>query len=598
MSARIIYPLVTLIAFFLKSEFVSAQGSYDAIKSPVRTALVIGVGNYFKYPKLHNPANDAKDIGTSLTNLHFHPQVHTDDNVADLRKHIDDWARSIPRNCDIALFYFAGHGLQNNGENYLFPTDGNDVSDVILNRTTYKVSDILNRMKASGAKLNILILDACRLPPEPRAVKVGKFQKGLAAMNPTGNGTLICFSTEANKPSSDGPPGGHSEYTQALLEFLETPGLPVLKMLERVHDRVFYNKNVDQNPCIYSSVGEDFDYSFSPAETTGGSSNDNATPSKSDLPALHSNSSSAEKDSLFKAAVDSIGAIVDRERKKITQLYGSSLTTGNGGSKTDIDNYTYMNHYGLEVAMSTSRIIVARISFSFDGMMFKFQLNSANKDWIQPQFDLLGRYEFLHNLDSVYKKEYSIYSIRWTEIRDLIENYYEKRLPALQKNGVSEPPKPVTEEDTFSSKKISEFKSAPNNTTKLKEQSDRKLFDALYQTFRAVATEIKDSLGGNFEYHQDDIQKNYEAHTFYYGIGVRSADIQNKWIVPIFMGGIRNDSLYFQIATYANPTLSSWEKENRMPHEEKIEIALSDVNWNDIARQARKFIAARLEILR
>src|ERR1700733_2680813 len=107
---------------------VLAQRPSDFIQNQVRTALVIGIGNYTLVQKLGNPANDAKDIGTSLNHLRFKPQIHVDDKAKDLRKHIEDWTNNIPRNCDIALFYFAGHGLQQNGENYIFPTDGTGAS--------------------------------------------------------------------------------------------------------------------------------------------------------------------------------------------------------------------------------------------------------------------------------------------------------------------------------------------------------------------------------------------------------------------------------------------------------------------------------------
>jgi hypothetical protein len=215
-----------------------------------------------------------------------------------------------------------------------------------------------------------------------------------------------------------------------------------------------------------------------------------------------------------------------------------------------------------------------------------------------PKPDLLSRYEHLHNLDSTIDLEYSIYSIQWPEVEDTVKAYFLQRLKVLQRNGVPEPNQPPKEVDTFAERKISEFRSTSNSPTRLREQSDRKLFNTLYQTLKAVETDVKDSLGENFEYHEDDIQRNYEAHTFYYGMGIRSVDFQDKWIVPIFMGSIRNDSLYFQIATYANPKLSAWENEHRMPHEEKIEIALSELNWNDLALKTRKFIAARLEILK
>jgi len=581
---------------------ISAQRAPAGLNSPVRTALVMGVGNYSRVSKLANPANDARDISVTLEHLHFHPKKYIDDSIKAFRRHIEEWTSSIPHNCDIALFYFAGHGIQGsiNKENYLYAVEGTDISDALLEGTTYKVSEILDRMKASGAKLNILILDACRVPPEPRGAKNNRFRKGLAAMNPTGNGTLICFSTEAGKPSSDGPANGHSEYTQALLEYLEVPGLPILKILERVHDRVFADVGLDQNPCIYSSEGEDFDFCLSPPEATSLSrSPTQAVVGGNDSPQTPNNSSSAEIDKLFKAAVDSITTFVNHERVSIGQKSGNEIEGRNGPSRSDIDNYFFMEHFALVAAMSTTRIIVPRISLSLDGITFKFQLISANKDWLQPnQPDLLRRYEFLHNLDTAYTREYSIYAIRWNELYDLIRDYYHKRLQVLQRNGVPEPPKPVTEKDTSAAKKIAAFRAASNSPSKQREEKERKLFDLLYEKLKAVATTIKDTLGKNFEYHEDDIQKDYQGHTFYYGVGIRSVDIPGKWLVPIFSGGLRNDSLYLRMGTYANPGLSNWETKNHLPHDEYVETALSELNWDDVERKTKNFFLSRLDILK
>jgi hypothetical protein len=601
MVDRIVCCIVLLSLLLSKAGSVSAQCSPAVINSQHRTAPVIGVGNYTRAPKLVNPANDARDISASLDLLHFHPKKYIDDKAKDLRKHIEDWTNSIPRNCDIALFYFAGHAIQGriNKENYLFPSDGTDISDELLEGTAYKVSDILNRMKASGAKLNILILDACRLPPEPRAPKNSIFHKGLAAMNPTGNGTLICFSTEAGKASSDGPPNGHSEYTQALLEYLEVPGLPILKMLERVHDRVFADNGLDQNPCIYSSVGEDFDFCLSPAENAIPTTTNTGTTTIHEYQQSKDQSPSAEMDRLYKKAVDSFQEHAEVAREDVRRSLGPDISSTNGGYKLDIDNYTFYNHLALSYASSDIHLVVLKIAMSLEGINLKIKISSDNKSWLESSKpDLLARHESLHNLPSEYEKNYSIYAPRWSEIDTLIRTYYLQRVRVLQKNGVPEPPKPISEKDTFATKQISAFRSASDNPSKRKEQKERKIFDSLYETLKAVATGIKDSLGKDFVYHEDDIQKNYQEHTFYYGVGIRSVDIPDKWLVPIISGGIRNDSLYMQIATYANPPLSAWEKNNDMPHDEKMEAALSDLNWDDLGRQTRKFIVARLEILK
>jgi uncharacterized caspase-like protein len=225
----------------------------------VRVALVIGNGNYLQAPQLTNPPNDAADIATALRRLGF--------NVVegrDLDRHgMEDKIREFGRKLDgatMALFYYAGHGLQVAGRNYLVPTDAKLDRPGDLSFETIDVGQVLAQMDTEK-RVNLIILDACRDNPlarslarslGTRSIAVGQ---GLATVQ-SAVGTMIVYATQPDNVALDGQ-GRNSPFTAALLKHLATPGLEIRTMMTRVRADVVAATNERQVPWDSSSlIGE------------------------------------------------------------------------------------------------------------------------------------------------------------------------------------------------------------------------------------------------------------------------------------------------------------------------------------------------------
>jgi hypothetical protein len=222
-----------------------------------RVALVIGNSAYQKVAKLPNPANDAAAMVAMLKAAGF-DLVETKFNVAanEMRKALREFAAKT-RDADIAVVYYAGHGIELEGTNYLIPidatleTDG-DVLDeaVALDRVLFAVEP--------AKQLRLVILDACRDNPFAKTMKrtlasraVGR---GLAKIEPTSPNTMIAFAAKAGSTASDGD-SKNSPYALALVEHLPKPGLDLRRAFGFVRDDVLKNTGNKQEPYVYGSLG-------------------------------------------------------------------------------------------------------------------------------------------------------------------------------------------------------------------------------------------------------------------------------------------------------------------------------------------------------
>lgn len=214
-----------------------------------QVALVIGNGAYRAYPALVNPVNDARALGARLTQLHFDVTVLSDADRKAMSRGIDQWIANL-RPGDVALFYYSGHGVAIDGENYMLPVDfdGRDEADVRYD--SQAASRVQEQMESRKAKLNILILDACRDNPF-RSSKGGT--RGLAGMN-AGRGTFIALATSPGKTASDNPSGRNGLFTQYLLEAMAEPGVGLNDVFDLVREKVDGASAGKQLPWIASSV--------------------------------------------------------------------------------------------------------------------------------------------------------------------------------------------------------------------------------------------------------------------------------------------------------------------------------------------------------
>lgn len=248
MLRRFVVPLLIVMAFGL---------SATPTEAGVRLALVIGNGKYKNVPALDNPANDAADLAKALRNVGFEVIEQQDASREAMTKALRDFSVRL-RGTEIALFFYAGHGLQMNGENYLLPVDADIQTPADVRFNTVDLSNIQQEMEGSG-RVNIIILDACRNNPfADRLTQSGRAapSRGLGRMDAAGEGSLIVYSTQPNNVALDGA-GRNSPFTSALLRHVVTPGIEVRQMLSRVRGDVLAATERRQTPWDSSSLTGD-----------------------------------------------------------------------------------------------------------------------------------------------------------------------------------------------------------------------------------------------------------------------------------------------------------------------------------------------------
>jgi hypothetical protein len=224
-----------------------------------RLALVIGQSAYRSVPPLPNPANDAKAVSRLLGDAGFEVLTAADLSQNEMREKIGDFAAKVAAKGPdtTALVFYAGHGLQVDGENFLVPVDIDPKREADIPLQAVRLNDILNTLTSVPSKMRILLLDACRNNPFPAINQnVGH---GLAIVDAkTGApGTFVSFSTSPGAEAEDGS-GADSPYTLALLLAAKEPGLSIEDIFKRV--RVSVNKATEgrQTPWDSSSLTDDF----------------------------------------------------------------------------------------------------------------------------------------------------------------------------------------------------------------------------------------------------------------------------------------------------------------------------------------------------
>jgi len=222
-----------------------------------RVALVIGNSAYQNTDPLSNPSNDAVAVAASLRRIGFQSVIDGIDLDAEkLAGKVRDFSRAL-KGADLAFFYYAGHGVQVNGLNYMMPIDAKLAEETDVYAETVELNDVLKHMERQ-AKTNIVILDACRNNPLARNIARGMGARsagpslGLAEVR-SGVGTLIVFATQPGNVALDGSTQ-HSPFTAGLLKHLETPNIDIAIMLRRVRDDVIDATKGQQVPWEHSSL--------------------------------------------------------------------------------------------------------------------------------------------------------------------------------------------------------------------------------------------------------------------------------------------------------------------------------------------------------
>lgn len=216
-----------------------------------RVALVVGNSNYQNSP-LKNPVNDAKDMAAKLRMLSFKVLYLEDATHRQFEKTIREFNSQL-EGSDIRVFYYAGHGMQINGSNYLIPTDANVKTQYDVKYESVDASWILEGMAAAGAGANIVILDACRNNPFASSFRSGN--KGLARMN-TPSGSVIVYATAPGDVAEDGE-GRNGIFTKHLLTSIDKPGLTLEQVFKEAGKKVIGETRGRQKPWISLSLYDD-----------------------------------------------------------------------------------------------------------------------------------------------------------------------------------------------------------------------------------------------------------------------------------------------------------------------------------------------------
>lgn len=248
---KLLSVLLTSVTLLSSSLFLNAQVAPEG----KRLAIVIGNGSYLHSPELANPVNDARSIRDALQGLGFDVFEFENISQAQMKMAIDNFGTRL-KNYSTGLFFYAGHGIQSKGQNYLIPIDANIQSEQQIEYDCVQADRVLGFMEAAGSKINIVILDACRNNPFERSWSRAMDGSGLAFMNaPTGS--LIAYSTSPGRTASDGA-GSNGLYTAALLENLKTPNITILQMFQNVRRTVSEKSSRQQIPWESTSLTDDF----------------------------------------------------------------------------------------------------------------------------------------------------------------------------------------------------------------------------------------------------------------------------------------------------------------------------------------------------
>ena len=238
-----------LIALLLISGTMAQDRAIVPISVQRRMALVIGNAAY-QEGALKNPVNDAEDLSASLRRLGFDVAVKSNLGKRGMEQALNEFTRQLRSN-DLAVFYFSGHGVQVQNENFLVPVDFQAEAEADVEYAAIPASRIRKRLEETGARVRVLILDACRNNPY-------KFSRdltgGLAAMTNAAEGTIIAFAANDNQKADDNRAGRNGLYTKHLLEALERPGLSLRDVFDSARAEVYQASGRKQLPALYDTV--------------------------------------------------------------------------------------------------------------------------------------------------------------------------------------------------------------------------------------------------------------------------------------------------------------------------------------------------------
>ena len=229
-----------------------------AAKADKRVAFVVGNGTYKNVAPLPNPSIDAKAMASALRNVGFQVVEGTNLTRDKMTERLLDFGKKA-QGADVAVFFYAGHGIAISGTNYLLPIDADIKSEMDVKLGAAINIDLTLEQTMGDAKVKLVFLDACRDNPFAAKIKSNaatrsvNVQTGLAEMK-SGEGTLIAFATGPGQTALDGTEGGNSPFTRALLAHVTQPGVEIQQAMTKVRAQVNEETNKGQLPWGHTNL--------------------------------------------------------------------------------------------------------------------------------------------------------------------------------------------------------------------------------------------------------------------------------------------------------------------------------------------------------
>jgi uncharacterized caspase-like protein len=285
-----------------------------------RIALVIGNSAYSSGP-LKNPVNDAADMAAMLKKIGFTVvTLKQNAKLQEMDESIREFGRQLKRTHGVGLFFYAGHGMQIGGVNYLLPVNAKIEKESDVRFQSVNADIVLAEMENAENGLNLVILDACRDNPYSRSFR--NASRGLAIVSNAPAGTFISYSTGTNQVARDGE-GKNSPYTKALLEYMDKPGLSINNVFMNVRSKI--KKETGQIPWELSSLEGDF--YFVPQGIRQNNLSDVTSYAAKSAPQPDSNELAQQKETLERERQELAQAKQELERQRALDAEREQLAT-------------------------------------------------------------------------------------------------------------------------------------------------------------------------------------------------------------------------------------------------------------------------------
>jgi Caspase domain len=243
------------VCYLLAVLTMLAQATCFAQASEDRVAVIIGNSSYPKQAALKNPINDANAISKQLKQLGFETNLFLDVKSQDLNNIRQIIEKRVRRNT-VLFFYYAGHGVQIDGRNYLIPIDTRTASSDLIAEDALYLGDILAAIEKKRPKLAAVILDACRDDPFKNDTKASNTSKGLARVDPPSS-TVIFYATRPGGTAADGD-GDNGLFTKSLLDEINKPDQPIEVIFRKTSTKVFDVSKSEQEPWVEGVIRQEF----------------------------------------------------------------------------------------------------------------------------------------------------------------------------------------------------------------------------------------------------------------------------------------------------------------------------------------------------